>query len=535
MNSASQLVPVRMLTQYAYCPRLAYLEWVQKEWRDNYFTEDGQFAHRRVNAYTEAVDRPSTRSLTLMAEQEGLVTRLDVLEQDERVASPVEYKRGKMPRGGPREPEKVQLCAQALVLRENGWNVEKGYLYFTQSKERYELPICQELVERTRALKTEMETEFQSGQIPPPLVNDARCGDCSLNSICLPEEVNYLRRQAQAVRPLWAGNEEGQPLYLSDPGSKVGISGEQLVISLRGEVIGKVRLIEVCEICVLGNCQVTTQALRACSREGISVTFLSYGNRFCASLQGLPHKNIELRRAQFRAADKPSSCLEIARSLITSKIANQRVLLRRNAQPKPDRTLREMKKFRTQAVEARSLEALLGLEGMAAKYYFEAFPLMIRGDVEFAGRNRRPPTDPINCTLSFCYSMLAKDAILALHKVGFDPYLGFYHQDRYGRPSLALDLMEEFRPLIADSTVLRLFNRGQLGAEDFYRAGAGFALRKKARKTVITAYEQRMGEELRHPLFGYKASYRRTLTLQARLLARTLMGELELYPGLETR
>lgn len=534
-HDAEPLVPVRMLAQYSYCPRLAYLEWVQKEWKDNYFTEDGRFAHRRVDAYSEATESPTTRSLNLTAPREGLVTKLDILEQGNGCGVPVEYKRGRTPEEGPRFSERVQLCAQGLALRENGWSSEHGYLYYSQSNQRTQVEFTEELVTVVRALKQEMVEQFRSGKIPQPLVNDNRCGDCSLNSICLPEEVNFLRRNSPKVRPLWAAHEEGHPIHVTEHGARVGLKGEELLVRLNGEELGRARLIETSQVCLHGNSQISTQALRACARNGTPVLYFSYGNWFVASLQGMPHKNVELRRAQFKAAFDSEQCLQISRAFVTSKIANQRVLIRRNGRPGAV-VLRELKKLRSKAHSAPSLESLLGLEGLAAKYYFSEFSGMLKAEgLSFGRRNRRPPTDPVNTVLSFCYALLVKEATVALHTVGFDPYQGFYHQSRYGRPSLALDLMEEFRPLIADSVTITLFNTRQVGIDDFFYAGHGCGLRKRARKRVVGAFERRMGEELTHPLFGYRASYRRVLVLQARLLARHLMGELDHYPGLETR
>jgi len=536
MSDDQLLTPVRMLAQYAYCPRLAYLEWVQKEWADNYFTEDGRFTHRRVDAYSEAVDAPTTRSMALSAPDEGLVTKLDVLEQEDGVGVPVEYKRGKTPSRGPRRSEMVQLCAQGLVLRENGWKSERGFLYYSGSKQRVEVPFDEELVDTTRRLHEEMHLTFERGKIPVPLVNDARCEDCSLSAICLPEEVNFLKQKARSVRPLWAAHEEGHPLHVTEAGSKVGISGDELTVTFRKELVGKALLMETSEISLHGNVQLTTQAVRACARVGIPIAYFSYGNWFTAGLQGLPHKNVELRQCQFRTAFNPIETVRLARAFVASKIANQRVLLRRNGREVPAAVLKEMANLKQSALGVRSLKSLLGIEGLAARHYFESFPRMLKiKGVKFETRNRRPPADPINAVLSFCYSLLCKEATICLHQVGLDPYQGYLHQPRYGRPSLALDLMEEFRPLIADSVTLRLFNEKRLTRDDFFFAGIGCTLKKNAKKTLITAFEQRMSEELTHPVFGYKASYRRCLTLQARLLARYLTRELDSYPGLETR
>lgn len=535
-NDDKQLTPVRMLAQYAYCPRLAYLEWVQKEWKDNYFTEHGRYVHRRVDAYSEAAEAPTTRSLNLGAPGERLVTKLDVLEQNDGVGAPVEYKRGKAPRDGPRFSEKVQLCAQGLVLKENGWTSEAGYLYYSGSNQRVKVQFDDDLIATTRGLNQEMIEKFAAGAIPPPLVGDNRCSDCSLNGICLPEEVNFLRRASQSVRPLWALHEEGHPLHVTEHGSKVGISGDELTVKTKGELVGKVRLMETSQINLHGNVQITTQAVRACARVGLPIFYFSYGNWFTASLTGMPHKNVELRQAQYRAAFDPEKSLTLARSFTTSKIANQRVLLRRNARGIGTTVLEEMKRLRIKATQTDSIESLLGVEGLAAKHYFGSFPKMLKSDdINFEGRDRRPPRNPANAVLSFCYAVLCKEATVALHRVGLDPYQGFFHQPRYGRPSLALDLMEEFRPLIADSVTLTLFNTQRLTNDDFFFAGMGCSLKKAAKKRLLAAFENRMSEELTHPIFGYKASYRRTLTLQARLLGRFLLGEIADYPGLETR
>lgn len=536
MDDDFQLTPVRMLTQYAYCPRLAYLEWVQSEWADNYYTEDGNLTHRRVDVSSERPDAPVTRSLHISAPIEGLTTKLDLLEQQEDEAVPVEYKRGRIPRQGPGLSDKVQLCAQALVLRENGWNCRRGYVYYSDSKSRCEVLIDDELVELTRNLLCEMRARFEAGVIPEPLLNDSRCGDCSLNAICLPEEVNFLRRSSESVRPLWAAHDEGQPLHVTEHGTKIGISGDELILTKDGDKVGKARLIEVSQVNLHGNVQLSTQALRALAKLNIPVLYFSFGNWFSASVTGLPHKNIELRREQFKAAFNTKRSLSIARAMVTAKISNQRVLLRRNGAKVSPEILRELKQLRIKATKAPSQQSLLGIEGLAGRFYFQEFPKMLKlAEVSFDGRNRRPPTDPVNAVLSFCYAMLVKEATIALYKVGFDPYQGFYHQGRFGRPSLALDLMEEFRPLLAASTVLSLFNNKQLGADDFIFAGSGCAIRQRAKKAVVAAFERRMNEELTHPIFKYRASYRRTLVLQARLLARHILGELDVYPGLETR
>jgi CRISPR-associated protein Cas1 len=193
------------------------------------------------------------------------------------------------------------------------------------------------------------------------------------------------------------------------------------------------------------------------------------------------------------------------------------------------------------ALRARSLDSLLGIEGVAASRYFRNIASLIKsGDsanlqFDFAGRNRRPPKDPVNALLSFGYAMLTREWVVALSAVGLDPYRGFYHQPRFGRPALALDMMEPFRPLIADSVVLTALNNGEVRSTDFVRAAGSCNLTESGRKRFIGAFERRMGQEVTHPVFRYRLSYRRLLEVQARLLIRFLCAEIPEYPNFITR
>jgi CRISPR-associated protein Cas1 len=226
---------------------------------------------------------------------------------------------------------------------------------------------------------------------------------------------------------------------------------------------------------------------------------------------------------------------------VASKVRNCRTLLRRNHSRPPPVVLSELEQLAKKAEQAEALESLLGLEGTAARTYFGAFSGMLKGEAavggefDLEGRNRRPPRDPINALLSFVYSLLSKDFALALSAAGLDPLLGFYHQPRFGRPALALDLMEEFRPLVADSVVIGALNGGSFGPGDFLTHPSGVAMRPPARKRLLFAYERRMDQVITHPVFGYRISYRRVLEVQARLLGRCLLGELEEYPSFRTR
>ncbi|MGH9897188.1 MAG: CRISPR-associated endonuclease Cas1, partial [bacterium] len=256
-------------------------------------------------------------------------------------------------------------------------------------------------------------------------------------------------------------------------------------------------------------------------------------------------KNVFLRREQFSKAEDPRFCLDVARALVVTKIRNQRTLLQRNHVEPPRIELQQLKHYADLAASATDLEELLGIEGIAARIYFGSFPGMIKTDenddadapmtFDFAHRNRRPPRDPVNALLSFAYSLLAKDLTVICAAIGFDPFIGFLHQPRFGRPALALDLMEGFRPLIADSTVLTAINTRMVKPTDFIQVGPAVSLAPTGRKAFLQAYEQRMDALVTHPVFGYRVNYRRVLEVQARLLARVVGGELPKYEGFETR
>jgi CRISPR-associated protein Cas1 len=464
----------------------------------------------------------------------------------------VDYKRGKPPPNdlGAHEPERVQLCAYGMLLNEHGHDCTRGILYFAQAKTRVEVEFDEPLRARTLELLAQARETAASSTLPAPLAASSKCQGCSLHGVCLPDEVNLLAREAEEtgapaaepVRRLVPARDDAQPLYVQEQGARVGLDGDVLEVRSREQgVIGKARLFELSQLVVLGNVQVSTQAIRELCGRGIPVCWMSFGGWLSGFTDGLGHNNVEIRRAQFRAADDAGAALGLARRFVRNKIANCRTLLRRNHPDAPEATLRELSALSEATEGAPGLPELLGLEGNAARLYFEAFPALIRatggGELkfDFTTRSRRPPRDPVNALLSFAYSLLAKDITVTARAVGLDPFLGFYHQPRHGRPALALDLMEEFRPIIADSVVLSAINTGVVTSVDFVRSSLGVAMKAEGRKRFMRAYERRMEEEVTHPVFGYRISYRRILEVQCRLLTRHLLGEIASYPEFRTR
>ncbi|MBI5000052.1 MAG: CRISPR-associated endonuclease Cas1 [Euryarchaeota archaeon] len=544
-----------MLNEFVYCPRLFYIEYVQGEFEDSADTVEGHAVHRRVEKESGELPSPEeseedeqihAKSVLLSSGKHGIIARMDLVEGEGNVVTPVDYKRGEKPDipEGAWLPERVQICAQALVLRENGYACAEGVIYYAKSKERVTVPITDELIALTLESLEKCRELADSKTPPPPLPDSPKCPRCSLAGICLPDELNALAASEESleteIRRLYPARDDAVPAYVTDQRALVSKRGDELEVKSQGETLARVRLMEMSHLAIFGNAQITTQAIRELCARNKSICFFSSGGWFYGIIRGMDHKNVELRRKQYAVAEDPSKSVQIARKIVEGKIRNCRTMLRRNCTDVPDAALEELAKWAGRASGAETLGELLGIEGSAGRVYFMHFGGMLKrdspaGTFDFESRNRRPPKDPVNALLSYVYAITAKDATVTLMAVGFDPYLGFFHRPRYGRPSLALDLMEEFRPIVGDSVVISLVNNDEISKKDFVIRGGAASLTGVGKKTVIRAYERRMDSQIIHPLFGYTVSYRRIIEVQARLLSRCLSGELAEYPMFCTR
>lgn len=549
------LMPARMINEYEYCARLAYLEWVQGEWADSGDTVEGRHRHRRVDKQGGELPAPgsledeaqlSARSITLSSNRLGLIAKMDVIEADGEDVTPVDFKGGKRPHvaHGAYDPERVQLCVQGLILREHGYRCEAGVLYFVASRERVRVAFDEPLVNKTIAAISGLRLIAQGGQIPPPLDDSPKCARCSLVGICLPDEVGFLQRNDTPPRPVAVAHDHALPVYVQAYHAKVAKKGEELEISIDDKPATHVRLVDVSQLVLMGSVYVTTPCLHALMKRDIPVTWHSFGGWFMGHTHGNGHKNVEIRIAQYRASFDEQACLHIAKGLVKAKIQNSRTLMRRNwrAEDSSDNVMKDMKRYVDRVSRTRDLATLLGVEGAAASLYFQHFRKLIKKEdddrslsFDFTKRNRRPPSDPVNALLSYAYSLLARTWTVTLSAVGFDPFRGYYHQPRYARPALSLDMMEPFRPLVADSSVLLAINNGEVHPSDFRSVAGSVMLAPDGRKRFIATFERRLSQEITHPLFGYRVSYRRLLELQARLFARFLLGEIDNYPHFTTR
>jgi CRISPR-associated protein Cas1 len=576
-----QYLPARMLNEFVYCPRLFFYEWVEGVFAHSDDTVEGALRHETLGEKAEAMtpadeaehEKIHSRSVSLSSDQHGLTAVIDLVEGEGPRVSPVDYKHGApRDRDGALEAwptDAVQVCVQALVLRDHGYTCDEAVVYYNQTRQRVRVAIDEALVASTLAAVAEARRVAGSGRIPPPLVDSPKCVRCSLVGICLPDETRALlhgvpsstesdgleqltlfelddrderdREWPEDVRRLIPAGDDLRPLYITGYGFSIGRSGGVLQIKEKGSLIQEARLNDVSQVNIFGAASVSSGAVQALSELERPVAYFTMGGWFYAMTSGLGLKNVFLRRDQFRRADDEHFCLRIARAIVATKIRNQRTMLQRNHVEPPARALDALKRLAKQALDAGSLDSLLGVEGTAAHYYFGHFSGMLKVQDEgqpafdFTRRNRRPPRDAVNALLSLGYSLLVRDLTIVCHAIGFDPFVGFYHQPRFGRPALPLDLMEGFRPLVVDSAVLSAVNTGMVGRSDFLTVGESVTLTSRGRKRFLQAYEQRMDTVVTHPLFGYRVSYRRVLEIQARLLARVVTGELPDYTGFETR
>lgn len=319
-----------------------------------------------------------------------------------------------------------------------------------------------------------------------------------------------------------------------------------MVVKVEGEKKMQVPLLHLSSVVCLGPTYVSPELMAACGEAGIHVAFFSSTGRFLARVEGLPGGNVLLRRQQYRSADAADTSLRLARSLVLGKLTNTRQFLRharRDAADDRKPTLEavcDRLAIHIHALEgAESIESVRGFEGIAAKEYFGIFNLLVKrteAEFRFDGRSRRPPRDRINALLSFGYVLLMQDCAGAVAGVGLDPAVGYLHEERPGRLSLALDVMEELRVPVVDRLMLSLVNRGQLAAADFIEdPGGGWKLTDAARKQVLVAYQEAKQTEVRHEFLEQNTAWGKVPHLQAQLLARTLRGDLAVYPPFTIR
>jgi len=568
------LWPARNVAEYAYCPRLFYYMQVEGIFVPSSDTEKGKAIHRRVDkpgALMETTDsgednteRPkAVRRLVLTSDSIGLTATLDLAEISGKIAVPVEYRKGRpkyvymetradeacereqspLPHPEPWPTDRIQVGLQAILLESAGYTVSEAVIYYAEEKLRLRIAI-DDIIKVEAAITLEKAKRCAEGTRPLPLLNDARCQRCSLQPICLPDEVNQQRAQSPSdeftPRKIWPPRDDGIHVVAQQDGVKVGVRGMELrVTEKNGSTVKTMPLANLESLSLLGSVQITTQAICTLADMKTPIAFLSPGGRLVAMIDPLDSVSAEVRRSQIRKLDCKEVCLELARALISAKIMNQRTLLLRNHRSLPADVTADLAREAKNAAKADSMDAVRGHEGQAAAIYFGKFSGMFKGplSIEFDtnGRKRRPPPDPINSCLSLAYSMLTHECVAALRLARLEPSIGGFHVSKPGRPALALDLMEPFRPLIADSVAITCFNRGELDRGHFLRTASGCSLTSAGRRNFFNALGRRMDTEVTHPVFKYRLSYRRMIVLHARMIAAWFTGDVPSLAFLTTR
>lgn len=331
-------------------------------------------------------------------------------------------------------------------------------------------------------------------------------------------------------------------LFITTPNVYLTLKGETIIVSHEEQQLGRIPLHNLEAICTFGYAGASPKLMHACAERNIALTFLSSTGRFLARVIGESKGNVVLRKTQYRLSESETESAKIARNFIFAKVANQKWVLERMTRDYPMRIdVPEFKRISTalsanlsEILACEDLEILRGIEGQAANRYFSCFDQMLlqqKAEFYFKTRNRRPPTDNVNALLSLSYTLLANDVSAALENVGLDAYVGFLHRDRPGRASLALDMMEELRSVVADRFIIKLVNKKMIVATDFIRKENGAViLTDEGRKKFIKAWQERKQESLTHPFLKEKINWGLVPHAQAMLLARYLRGDLEEYP-----
>ena len=540
-------IPLSQINTYVFCSRRFYYESVEGHQAINDHVEEGKIKHENVHTAVTARqkgDKTISRRQYLASDTLGVSGYTDLVEEKDGIPYPVEFKKAGT---GNWLNDQVQLCLQGLLLEEKtGVSIPHGYIFYIGSKRRRKVPFDAELREKTRQYVAEARALLASRKIPEP-IHDNRCNGCSVRPICLPDEVAYLHELDERPKRIKPALGIDNVLYIDEQGCAIKKTGERLIVAKENDVLRDIPLIHLGQVVICGNVSLTTPAMQTLLHEGIPVVFLSAYGRYHGALTPQVSRNSLLRCAQHRIASSPAACLALSKAFVRGKVANMRTMLQRRKWQAPDGTdtalepllanIKAMQTMEKRVDTANELPELLGIEGNASAAYFDSFNFMLKEAIgfDFKKRSRRPPADATNALLSFAYSLLTADISAAIQIVGLDPYIGFFHQLKYGKPCLALDLMEEFRPIIADSVVITLINNKRIKPEDFTQSHGGWYLKDNCRKTFYAAYEARKNETITHPVFKYKLTFRRAMELQARLLAKYLTGEIEEYTPLTVR
>lgn len=529
--------PIRVMALHAlaYCERLFYLEEVE----EIRVADDRVFDGRRL--HEELEEEGPLVEMQLESESLGIKGKVDAIRRRDGLLIPYEHKKGRAREGDDGyeawPSDRIQLTAYATLLEEEtGRSIEEGRIRYhgssttvrvqTDEAARHELDAA---IARAKELAGKLER-------PPVADNDRLCARCSLAPVCLPEESRASEGNDQPLTRLYPARDERRPVHFLSNGGRIGRAGNELKFTSHEGDVSREPIHEVSSVSIHGNISVSSQALQLCASHGIGVHWFTGSQNYTGSFFSDGYA-VQRKLRQFEALRESGTRLNLAKRLVHSRAEGQlRFLLRATRQSGRQRCqdcIDGIRAILGQVAKAENSESLLGIEGRAAAWYFDALPNLLTENVDAEmrpnGRSRRPPRDPFNALLSFGYALLLKQIVQAIRSVGLDPAFGFYHRPRSSAPPLALDLMELFRVPVVDMATVAAVNRLQFDPHsDFVRAGTQVWLNDSGRRKLIAIVERRFEDEWRHPRFGYSLSYRRHVELEVRLLEKEWSGE----PGL---
>lgn len=525
-------LPISLVLHTVFCPRRTWLE-VNGERTDTYQMQAGSSAHKKVDDPSSSRSE-QVRAVDIRSSDLGIHGRVDVVDLKNDRVRLVEYKATPV-RVKPlvTEANRIQLALQKMCLEEGGQTVDEAAVRFVDHNKTVPVEIDEELKGSARSMIELTRSIIDSSEAPHPLEDDRRCSRCSHIDVCLPDE----RKGKEVARRIHAADPDGQVLHLTEQGSRASVKAGRLVVSHSGEKVGEVPLERVHGVIIHGNIDLSGALIRELMWRNQSIVWCSSTGRVYGWSQPADGPN-GLARTQQRVIFGDGG-LSIAREMISSKVLNQATMLRRNR--KHALEVESVRARGKAAIQCTSKEELFGVEGEAASIYFSEFDSMLKDSAleyygfEWKGRKGRGATDPLNILLNYSYSLLTSECVRALLSCGLDPHSGVLHSSNRNKPALALDLMEEFRPLIADSVVIGLINRKEFPKGGFSRVGTGLRLSPAGRKSLIKSFESRVQTEITHPVFGYKVTWRRAIEVQARMVLGVIDGSQIEYKGVRTR
>lgn len=474
-----EYLPVSLIAEIAYCPRNFYLRYIEKLSNRNYHMLIGKFMEDKRQLRSQLKYKNILRGVVLASEKLNLICKIDEIKLKNGYLIPVEFKQKPHNKSLNPLPEDIQLALEGMILEENtGQTIPFGYIWYSKLKSGRKVIFTKELKAKAMAF-VEKAKEIVEGKFVPKPKTDGRCHGCSFYEYCHPIETYKIGQK--------------DTIYIHSQGSYVRKRKGRIIINKHNAELGSIPINQIDSIVAAGNVNFSAAALKTLLKKGITVYFMSTWGKLYGFLSPFWSKCSLLRRKQYQISLSEELCLKFAKSFVKGKIKNMGMVLKKHNQ------LNEEVKLSLQASlkkikRCQNLKDLLGTEGFATQVYFSHFARMIRKKefkFVFEKREKRPPKDPVNALLSFGYSLLFKNVNDAVLAAGLDPYAGFYHKPRAGRPSLTLDLMEEFRPIV-DSFVISFINKNSVSLKSFHNLFEGWFLKKAVREKFIKAWNKRL-------------------------------------------